>query len=241
AYASFQGATRPLFLSLSCGRRGYARASAVVGADQPVDEAVAKRELLERHEFIGLVRLDDAAGTAHHGWHTAALEEGGFRAVGDHAHAFARSEIPHTAKDRIRLLRVERRDGIHALERDMASRIDGSHAREKLALREAGDLRDERLGVEAWHVAELEAEFGRVRHDVSGRSAREKIDRDRGVRHVEALGAQALPLFALGDRLNEGDDARAIVNRVDGARRERGMGRLAGDLAAIDEAALMRS
>jgi hypothetical protein len=61
---------------LSCGSANGGRSG------EPLHEQLAARQLLQAHEFVGLVRLHDAAGAADHGADAGVLEEAGFGAEG---------------------------------------------------------------------------------------------------------------------------------------------------------------
>src|SRR5205085_7029127 len=47
---------------------------------EPAHERFAQRELLQRHPFVGLMRLSDVTGTADDRWHAGVVEQRRFAA-----------------------------------------------------------------------------------------------------------------------------------------------------------------
>jgi hypothetical protein len=67
-------------------------------ARQSLHERLAARQLFQAHKFIGLVRLLNAAGAAHHGGNAGVLEKAGLGAKGHQRGAFLAGELLRQAR-----------------------------------------------------------------------------------------------------------------------------------------------
>ena len=127
--------------------------------DQPVDaEILALRDLVERDEFVGLVRLLDRAGTADDGRDAGLLEEPAFGAEADLARAVGAGEgdgeLHHLVVDAACRGRGRR----EAPRRRCRLAADRLHLGQERSRRSARSSPIDALGIVARQMANLEIE-----------------------------------------------------------------------------------
>lgn len=202
-------------------------------------ELLAARQLLQRHVLVGLVRLIDAAGAAHHGRDAGVLEDAGLGAEGDQRGARLVSQALGKARDRIVGRGQEARDLADGLEAEAGVGRDLLHAGLDAA-RVAAELLLHLLRIGGGQVAEFVAELGVARHHVVGDAAVELAHAGGAEGHVEAGVARFVAFEALGHVAQLADHPRRHLDRIDRLRRERGMRLLAAHAAAVAVDALVR-
>ena len=183
-------------------------------------EALGSGELLERHVFVGLVRLRDVARAADDGRDAGALEEPRLGAERDQRRPVLVGETACELHGGIVRTRQECRHLADRLEADPRVGAHGAHRR----LERSGvgtHLGLHRLRVGAGEVAKLVVEAAVRGDDVVGDPAFDHADRSGRVGNVEAWVALAAVAPALGHVGELADDARADLDRVHGLRRER--------------------
>src|SRR5512133_1660718 len=112
------------------GKRASARADALLRfVDDARDEGFAPADLVERDEFVGLVRVGDEARTADDRVETGALELPGLRRERDLAAASTAREALDAADDLRRLFGMQARIVGPGLEVDAALGRDALHLR----------------------------------------------------------------------------------------------------------------
>ncbi|MNX99924.1 hypothetical protein D3C86_1324010 [compost metagenome] len=143
-------------------------------------------------------------------------------------------------RDGVGLGSVERRRGGNLRQRQPRVRMLGAHLRQQHAIRIFLNPREDRLGIDARQVAELEHELAQRRDGVQRDATLDRAGGGRRERHVEGLVVRAVGLEFIGDVADEADQPRRVFDGVHALRRQRRMRGLALHAAAVGVDALVR-
>ncbi len=203
------------------------------------EEGFAGGELVQRHIFIGLVRLADVPRPADQGRRARLLEQPGLRPEGDlvglHVSGQGAGELDHVGG----FVRRQPREASQPFERDV--RLFGPHAhfRQQHLAREPLHVPKQDVRIEPRQGPVFEHKLAQGRHGVGGHPALDGSHLGGGEGRVEVGVERPLPPEPVGGPVDEIDQPRGVGDGVDAVGRQRGVGRAAHHPAAPASGALV--